>query len=286
MGLNKARDKLFNSPQFVCHMDPVKRQFECEERGQGNVTVHDIETLLQQRSLGKNDHSGEEEFRDVKHFFKAFQMQSWFAGGKSSDNVLALFKLDKAGDSILSQPGFNIWSTQLKVFNTKFPGKNTSMLTKLMLTNCCRGTEGEKNIGYCYTLRSELLQQWAVTGKSTDDVFKLLKLDKIGENLLGSLELKIWHKYVNLFNRDNIRMRTTLFTALTAHYSDETPSTETIGLKLENSLFRRWVKASSSKDIFTLLTQENAGDNLLARPQFATFIKYTNAIRVAYRNHQ
>ncbi|ETP37357.1 hypothetical protein F442_14832, partial [Phytophthora nicotianae P10297] len=73
------------------------------------------------------------------------------------------------------------------------------------------------------TLRSPVsqLDDWLTQGKSADDVFQLLTLDKAANGLLASPHLNEWISYMKRFNKVNPTKRTTVIDTLTKHYGDE-----------------------------------------------------------------
>ncbi|POM78773.1 Secreted RxLR effector peptide protein [Phytophthora palmivora] len=71
------------------------------------------------------------------------------------------------------------------------------------------------------TVSTEQLQAWLKRGDSTDFVFKALKLQKAGDNLLDSPHLTAWISYMKLFNKENPTKKASLIATLTAHYGDQ-----------------------------------------------------------------
>ncbi|EGZ15107.1 hypothetical protein PHYSODRAFT_249154 [Phytophthora sojae] len=65
------------------------------------------------------------------------------------------------------------------------------------------------------------MQRWFAAGNSADDVFKLLKLDKAGDDLFASPLLNNLNTYLQIFNRNNPAEKTTLYKTLAAHYGDD-----------------------------------------------------------------
>ncbi|POM63617.1 Avirulence protein (Avh) [Phytophthora palmivora] len=305
MGLDKAGSNLFDNPQLASWVKYTEDlSTKNSRKAISPITtlsmIYSDEALAQMIVAAKTD--SRKWFIATK--LEAAQMQSWLVGGKSADSIFTLFKLDKAGDSILSNPFFNTWYTYLKIVNAKFPTKKMTLFTKL---NNQYGDEGllmvivealkvKETSGIAALLRSELFHQWAVSGKSVDAVFQHLMVPpKTWGNILGSAEFKTWSKYVEVFNKENPDKQTTIFAKLSAYYSEsqlsgiieaaqKISSTESIGLLLERDLFQRWIKTrASSEGVFTTLMLDKAGNSLFAAPQFATFTKYTDIIHVSYQ---
>ncbi|OWZ00388.1 Avirulence (Avh) protein, partial [Phytophthora megakarya] len=64
------------------------------------------------------------------------------------------------------------------------------------------------------------IDDWISKGASTDDVFKLLTLDKAADNLLANPKLNTWINYMKRFNKENPEQKTSLIATLTAYYGD------------------------------------------------------------------
>ncbi|OWZ01194.1 RxLR effector protein, partial [Phytophthora megakarya] len=72
-----------------------------------------------------------------------------------------------------------------------------------------------------FKVDSELLQKWLDGGKSTDEVFKLLKLDNVVDNVLAHPKLQSYLDYMRSFNQKNRKQQTSLVSTLVLHYGDD-----------------------------------------------------------------
>ncbi|KAL3663838.1 hypothetical protein V7S43_011251 [Phytophthora oleae] len=122
-------------------------------------------------------------------------------------------------------------------------------------------------------------------GKSADDVFKLLALDKAGD-LLANPKLNEWITYMKAFNHKTPAERTTVIATLTAHYGDDGVAKiveaakqvrKTAGLakRVQAEQTQRWlVDGKTPTEVFKLLKLDDAETQLFAQPQIVTWAKY------------
>ncbi|GMF18800.1 unnamed protein product [Phytophthora lilii] len=97
-------------------------------------------------------------------------------------------------------------------------------------------------------LQKEQMALWLHNGKTTYDVFKLLKLGEDGFSALGSSKFKVFESYIQLFNTKNSGQET-LLTALKAGFklatvlmlakSDFASSAK--ATKVQTALFKDWL---------------------------------------------
>ncbi|OWY99325.1 RxLR effector protein [Phytophthora megakarya] len=130
------------------------------------------------------------------------------------------------------------------------------------------------------------IDDWISKGASTDDVFKLLALDKASDDLLANPTLKTWINYMNRFNEGNQEQKTSVIATLTAYYGDvglakiieaakQVKGTAVMAKRLQNEQIHSWLIAKKSpKDVFTLLNLDEAGSDLFKQPQVVTWAAY------------
>ncbi|KAL3663839.1 hypothetical protein V7S43_011252 [Phytophthora oleae] len=136
-------------------------------------------------------------------------------------------------------------------------------------------------------LKSSLkADDWLKAGNSADDVFKLLALDNVADNLLASPKLSEWINYMKAFNQKNPTKKTSVVATLTTHYGDDglakiieaakqVPSTATMAKRLQGEQIQRWLAQEKSTDkVFSLLKLDKAGDDVFSQPQIQTWVKY------------
>ncbi|KAJ8523767.1 hypothetical protein ON010_g17351 [Phytophthora cinnamomi] len=224
------------------------------------------------------------------------QMQSWLAARKSPDDMFQILKLNKAGDDLLSNPLLPVWTDYMKLSNNESPITRTTLIATMTkhygdsgvsrIIEAARKVPATQNTAK--RLEMEQVQLWLKKGRTPDDTFTLLSLDRAGENLLASPQFNTWAKYINYYNKENPDEKTTLIAKLMTHFDDEeltpilvaaskVPSTKATATKLQAEQFKSWLSTDKSpKDTFSLLQLDKAGDNLLANPQFTNWLKYTD----------
>ncbi|KAG1706415.1 hypothetical protein DVH05_001563 [Phytophthora capsici] len=122
-------------------------------------------------------------------------------------------------------------------------------------------------------------------GKSADDVFKLLSLDKV-DDLLGNSKLHEWIAYMKAFNQKTPSERTSIIATLTAHYGDDgvakmieaakkVRTTSALAKRVQAEQTQRWlVDGKTPTQVFQLLKLDEAGTDLFTQPQIVTWAKY------------
>ncbi|EGZ14919.1 hypothetical protein PHYSODRAFT_286221 [Phytophthora sojae] len=140
------------------------------------------------------------------------------------------------------------------------------------------------------TVSVEKLREWLKRGESTDDVFKLLTLDKAADDLLANLNLNAWINYIKLFNEENPTRKVSLIATLTAKYGDDglaklieaakkVPSTEDIAKRVQAEQLQSWLAdMKTTKEVFALLALDKAADDLLASPLLNTWLSYMKLV--------
>uniref|UniRef100_H3H3G1 RxLR effector PexRD54 WY domain-containing protein n=1 Tax=Phytophthora ramorum TaxID=164328 RepID=H3H3G1_PHYRM len=130
------------------------------------------------------------------------------------------------------------------------------------------------------------MQVWLTSGKSSDDVFTLLKLDKAEKNFFDNPLYKTWSSYMNGYNNKHPGKETNLFKTLTTHYNDKRlikileeakkyPHLESTASKLQTEKIQSHLASKESPDeIFNLLGLGDAWDNVLGNPLFKIWLDY------------
>ncbi|KAE9319229.1 hypothetical protein PR003_g18018 [Phytophthora rubi] len=293
--LAKARDKLFDNPQFLTwlnYADDLTAKTGREASIIATLTAHYSDDVLA-KIIGAAKQV--ENTQGIATRLEMSQVQGWLAGGKTADEVFTALKLDKAGDDILASPVFDTWKTYLKIFNRENPSSQTSWLASLTAhygdDALAQIIQTAKKVGAtrseAVALETAQMQRWS--GKLPDEVFTLLKLDKAGDDILSSPQFVSWNTYLKIFNKEHPDKKTSLFATLTAQYGDDgvsriveaalkTKSSSAIAKSIQAEQFQRWiVGGKSTNDVFFLLKLNKAGDDILSSPQLDTFTKYMKA---------
>ncbi|KAL3663749.1 hypothetical protein V7S43_011164 [Phytophthora oleae] len=224
------------------------------------------------------------------------KLANWLNKGKAVDDVFARLQLNKAGDKILENPQFATWLSYVDDFAKKNPDTETSAISTLTkhfgtealttMVQAAKKVDGTEAIAT--KLEASQMQTWLSSGKSADDVFAILKLDKVDDSLLASPVFDVWNKYRKIFYQENPTKVRSLYFTLTRHYRDrddalariiqtakKNGATRAEAVQLETEQIRGW-KASGKtpNDVFSLLNLQNAGDNVLTSSQFAYWNSY------------
>uniref|UniRef100_H3H3I3 RxLR effector PexRD54 WY domain-containing protein n=1 Tax=Phytophthora ramorum TaxID=164328 RepID=H3H3I3_PHYRM len=224
------------------------------------------------------------------------KLQTWLNNGKSIDNVFIRLKLTKAGDKLLGNPQFATWLTYVDDFTAKYPGKTTSAITKLTtyygdeavvkILDAAKKVAGTREVAT--KLEAAQMQTWLAAGNSADDIFTLLKLNKVGDDILSNPAFASWNTYLKTFNAAHPDQKTSAFAKLTSQYGEvgvsrvveaalKVKSSSAIAKTVQAEQFERWMAGGKTTDgAFTFLALDKAGDELLGSPLLNTFTKYMN----------
>lgn len=136
--------------------------------------------------------------------------------------------------------------------------------------------------------------QWLQSGKSVDDVFKILSLKGV-ETLLTNPRLNTFNTFVNRFNLQNPGNGATMIKTFTAAYGDDVmatmletaknvPSTRVVATKLQADQMKFWwSNKQSPDDVFKLSKLNHAANNPLSNPNLNVWINYLNAVNSRVR---
>ncbi|ETL36440.1 hypothetical protein L916_11574 [Phytophthora nicotianae] len=227
------------------------------------------------------------------------KIQTWLLKRKTTDDIFKTLELNTAGKKIFEDPKFITWV----VYVTKVEKQNPEeiVLSKLMaqytpysLAKMIASAKKVSNTeGLAILLQAQQRRVWMDTGKSGDDVFKLLKLDKTGSKLFKRSRFTTWTSYVDEFNRNNPNEAVSLFSLLTKRYNEATlsemieaakkvSSTESIATKLQSQQNKLWSsKKKSPDDVFKLLMLDKPNKAVLSDPKLRAFASYLKVFNLA-----
>ncbi|POM74490.1 Secreted RxLR effector peptide protein [Phytophthora palmivora] len=255
-------------------------------------------TILQKLMTRYDDESLTKALRavDAKKLEKA-RIENWLSNGKTADDIA-----DDIFTSLKLNTGENILMTKASTLNTwisnvelmKKPDELVISVLKKhyddeALTNMITVAKKDyRTNGVASKLEKARTNTWISKGESADDVFKLLKLSKEGDELLRSATWRTWMSY--LTKLDNENPDELMFSVLKKQYGDEglaaiiekgkrSDATETLAAKLQEEVWRS--EGKSSDDVFTLLFGKIKDDEMFGmfeRPEFSTWISYTTKL--------
>ncbi|OWZ12625.1 RxLR effector protein [Phytophthora megakarya] len=123
----------------------------------------------------------------------------WFNERKTAKDIFVLLKPEKDSDLVFDSPVWSTWSSYLTRVNKQNPDEQmyTTLKTQFgeekLKTMVSKATENPHTKTIADKLQMEI---WINDGKTNDDIFKLLKLDKAGEQFYESPMLSTWLSYV------------------------------------------------------------------------------------------
>ncbi|EGZ15244.1 hypothetical protein PHYSODRAFT_354760 [Phytophthora sojae] len=194
-------------------------------------------------------------------------VQLWLANRESTDAVFTLLKLDKAGDTLFSNPLLVTWTKYMNAFNQKQKNPNN-------------------RASLAATLAAHYGDDGAAAMLKSGDVRNILTKIKPGENLFENPHFVTWLQFVEDPRRS--RMALSLMTSLTVKYGDEAlikmidaaktvAKTKDMATKLQTQQFQYWASIGKSPDdVFKLYELNKAGDKLLSNPELTTWKSYLN----------
>ncbi|OWZ07667.1 RxLR effector protein [Phytophthora megakarya] len=232
----------------------------------------------------------------------ATTVESLIAKNRSPKDALTRLQLSKAGTNLLEKPQFKTWIYYMEKLNKENPDeviiatlksqyKFSDDVLSRMIIKAKRNPE-TKDIAT--KLQEAQLKIWNNAQTQTDDVFKLLQLNRAGRSPFKSPEFSVWTKYLHDIKapyQDKIILST-----LSSHYTDDVvsqmlisarkrPETEEMATKLQLEQLQVWTsKGTPTDDVYNFLQLNRAGDKLFDTPEFALWVKYLDDRVVTYKD--
>uniref|UniRef100_H3H527 RxLR effector protein n=1 Tax=Phytophthora ramorum TaxID=164328 RepID=H3H527_PHYRM len=219
------------------------------------------------------------------------QFKNWQSDGKSADDVYNLLKLNLERGDILKSPMLTTWisytakldENPYQLLLVKLMKRYDDATLTKMFVAAKRGRATE-SIGT--KLEEVQLKSWLSDGKTADDVFKLLQLNKDGDTIFASSVWSVWSSYLTKLDKENADEL--MFVVLKKHYggdegvakmvgvANKEASTKDIGRKLEEELWRS--QGKDGDDIFKLLKLDEEGQTFFESPALSTWISYVTKL--------
>ncbi|OWZ14217.1 RxLR effector protein [Phytophthora megakarya] len=128
-------------------------------------------------------------------------------------------------------------------------------------------------------------KNWIDEGKSANDVFKLLKLEKEGGAVLTSPLWSTWNSYVTMLNKKN--PEESIYSVLNAQYGENNlrmmisdvmkhARTKDVAVKLQEEAWR--AEGNTADDIFKLLKLDEKGISFIESPMLSSWISYATKL--------
>uniref|UniRef100_H3GQM6 RxLR effector protein n=1 Tax=Phytophthora ramorum TaxID=164328 RepID=H3GQM6_PHYRM len=217
------------------------------------------------------------------------QLQNWESAGKTGDDIFKLLKLNGKGENLFETPLAPVWMSYVTQLNKENPGEVIFSSLKKLYSNevLAKMIVGAKNSASTIVMADKLelllLNRWLREGKTVDDIFTLLKLNKDGEKLLQSPMLRTWISYVRWQSKDPYGM---ILVKLLTYYDEpslakiliaaqQDDKTSRLARKLEEVLLINWRSdGKTADDVFKLLLSNKDGGNVLENPMLRVWMAY------------
>ncbi|OWZ03405.1 hypothetical protein PHMEG_00024871 [Phytophthora megakarya] len=245
---------------------------------------------------------GVPKMKDLVTSLQAQQRQVWLRADESTNAVYKLLRLDETGTDLFKSPQFSTWTSYVDAFNTKYPEEAVSIFAKLtknyddvtlsmMLEAAMKIPRTEVIATNLQAqLQTKRIQAWIASGKSTDYVFKLLKLDETGTNPFKSFQITTWVSYVDAFNKnfpdEAISAMSKVSKTLSKTYDDLTlsdmleaaksiPATKKVASELQRQQNQTWLaNGKTVDDIFTLFKLNKPSLENLVNPRLGAWSSF------------
>ncbi|POM62231.1 Avirulence protein (Avh) [Phytophthora palmivora] len=298
--LNMVGTKIFDDPKFitwVVYVTKVHKQNPEEIILSKLMTQFSPDTLAKMIAAAKKVSTTE----GLAIMLQSQQRQVWLNAGKSTDDVFSLLKLDERGNKLFKSSQFSTWTSYVDAFNRKNPEEAVTIFSKLTKmyddVTLSKMLEAAKKVprmeAIVTKLQSQQIQAWIDAGASTDDVFKMLKLDKTGTNLFKNTQFTTWVSFVDAFNKNFPDDAVSIFAKLSKTYDDVTlssmlesaksvPTTKKIASYLQAQQNQHWLAdGKSTDDIFKLLKLDIASLENLIDPRLSAWTSFMRAYNMA-----
>ncbi|ETK91394.1 hypothetical protein L915_05014 [Phytophthora nicotianae] len=220
------------------------------------------------------------------------QLEKWVTAEKSGDDVFKNIGLDKEGDKLFESP---VWSTWVAYLNKQRGNSHEEMFSVLRnrlgdvgLTNAfarAKGDDSKLTKDIAAKLEMDI---WRMNGHTSDDLFKMLKLNEKGDKVLESPTFSTWAAYV--LKLESYRKTPDEFATirqLERHYDDatlarmlanskrraDTASTKGYIADLQELQFKKWVVERTSPNVFALLVRKKFLTSDRVKRDFRDFLK-------------
>ncbi|KAG1689139.1 hypothetical protein DVH05_002777 [Phytophthora capsici] len=201
----------------------------------------------------------------------------WIKLQAKSDTAFKLLNLDQAGEKAFKSPQFKTWISYMSSISEKYPesaimstlAARYSDETLVKMIEATKKFEGME--GIAMKMQEAQVKNWMQSGKTADDLFEVLKLDRSMENLLTNPKLDIWSGYLNLFNKySKPGKETTVVNTFVTFYGDEVvakaleaakkvPNTKEKATELQLALFTQWLaEGAKPHQIWKMLQMEKS----------------------------
>ncbi|KAL4086400.1 hypothetical protein PRIC1_014104 [Phytophthora ramorum] len=256
------------------------RKSSSEDEERGGISTAGVEALIS----------------SLKSTVSSEQLSTLAKKSESTDDVFKLLTVDRKADDLLGSVQLDDWITYKNIFNKENRKHQTSLISTLLahyddeaVAKMIAAAKAAPSTGTATMAKNLQIEQnalWLEAGKTPDNIFSLLKLDKAGDQLFAMPQVNTWMAYIDRFNKVHPDQKTTMLSKLSGLYKEESlvtmliaaknvPSTEKIAVRVQAGLTQLWLKDAKSPDeIFTLMKLDGAADSVLQNPLFSAWTKY------------
>ncbi|KAG6618624.1 putative secreted RxLR effector protein [Phytophthora cinnamomi] len=195
----------------------------------------------------------------------AVKMKTWLVKKKSGADILAKLKLNEKVEDALASPKLATLDKYLNLLRNKNSASDASLLGTLtahygegVVAAALASAKKVPDTKLTATkLQTQQLEGWLSSGKTADDVFGILKINKKVEDALASPKLATLDEYLNLLRKKYPASDASLLGTLTAHYGEgvvaaalvsakKVPGTELTATKLQTQQLEGWLNSGKT----------------------------------------
>ncbi|ETM31778.1 hypothetical protein L914_20701 [Phytophthora nicotianae] len=201
--------------------------------------------------------------------FENIQFNKWIVQRKTADDIYGLLKLDDEVDNVFMNPSIGTWVSYVSRLDTVDPYKWLAVklttrygedgLARMVTVAKRRGNYLDKHTAN--RVEFAQIKSWVNDGKTLDDVFILLRLDR--ENVLNNPALDTWIFFAKRLDKENPYM--SMFSAMKKRY----------GTDVALDFWR--VEKITADQAFNYLGLR-IGDELFKNPHLNTWVSYVNKL--------
>ncbi|KAE9299420.1 hypothetical protein PF001_g15447 [Phytophthora fragariae] len=302
LGLGRTVDTLMESALFDIWLK-YTTAYSTKYPQEKSTVIETLTRKFGDAEVARMLHSAKttEATRTIAKQLEIAQLEMWFSGGISVDDVFELLGFRTVMD-FTNNPLLNTWVSYMNRVLKENPGQVTKMLTTLETRFPERGLNqillaamkfpSMKNAAV--TMQTKQIQGYVANNESPAKVFMWLELDKVGDKLLVGPLFTKWMKYVKDFNQNNPKRQESCFAPIPMKYNFEPvkrmiktamsdPSTVKIAKLVERERSKRWLDMKDSpRTVFKFHDLSTAGDKTLASSDFKIWSKYLNDFNQRY----
>ncbi|KAF1788087.1 hypothetical protein GQ600_7469 [Phytophthora cactorum] len=141
--------------------------------------------------------------RAIARKLETLQLESWMKNDKTMIDAFQLLKLNEEGTTLLKSPVLTTWVSYVEMlekdpYELLFLAIKKNGFDEVNLAKMIGAAKQDIHTGSIAAKMEDLqFQKWSKDGKSSEDLFKFLGLNKEGDKLFDSPAWSIWASYLN-----------------------------------------------------------------------------------------